>query len=171
VTKWEFALSWFAVVFIGVAYHAVRYLIYMLEDYMHHEQRPRKTITLVDRELDTSTDRSYQQLTDNLADSKSDQRRHDGTSDMKDDVNEYSRLRQSVESGNREKQIGSTRYLLLRVLHSVLAGYNYGVALVLMLIAMTFNPSLFLALVVGYTFGDFMFFARMKPQSSSIDCH
>lgn len=64
----------------------------------------------------------------------------------------------------------ASRYFLLRLLHSIMAGVNYGIALLLMLIAMTFNPSLFLALVVGYTIGDFLFFARMRPQSPS-DCH
>jgi hypothetical protein len=66
---------------------------------------------------------------------------------------------------------GAGRYLLLRLLHSVLSGFNYGLALLLMLIAMTYNPSLLIALIVGYIIGDFIFFARMRPQSSSVDCH
>ena len=72
---------------------------------------------------------------------------------------------------NTDQENEASRYLLLRLLHSILSGCNYGVALMLMLIAMTFNPSLFLALVIGYSVGDFIFFARMRPQSSISDCH
>ena len=65
----------------------------------------------------------------------------------------------------------ASRYFLLRLLHSILSGLNYGMALMLMLVAMTFNPSLFLALVIGFSIGDFVFFVRMRPQSSISDCH
>lgn len=132
---------------------------------MHHEQQPNKKRSQATGSEGSAADDpliSYQQLPD---DSRS--RVHP----VNEDANEVSRLRQSTESVNREKELGPSNFLLLRLLHSVLSGYNYGVALVLMLIAMTFNPSLFLALVIGYALGDFIFYAKMKPQSSSIDCH
>lgn len=62
------------------------------------------------------------------------------------------------------------RYFWFRVLHSTLSGLNYGLALLLMLIAMTYNPSLFMALIIGYAFGDFIFFSQMRPSSFS-ECH
>ena len=51
--------------------------------------------------------------------------------------------------------------LFLRFVHSVLAGVSYCLALLLMLVAMTYNSSLFMALVIGYAVGDFVFFARI----------
>ena len=47
-----------------------------------------------------------------------------------------------------------------RVVHAVVSAINYGFALLLMLVAMTYNPSLFLALVVGYGAGDMIFYNR-----------
>ena len=73
--------------------------------------------------------------------------------------------------GENDEFIEASRYLLLRLLHSIFSGLNYGMALMLMLVAMTFNPSLFLALVIGYSIGDFVFFVKMRPQSSMSDCH
>ena len=63
--------------------------------------------------------------------------------------------------------------LTLRIKHAVLNGLSYGWALLLMLVAMTYNPSLFLALVFGYMFGDF-FFAHNTLRSNAMkdkDCH
>lgn len=57
----------------------------------------------------------------------------------------------------------------LRILHALLSGLNYGVALLLMLIAMTYNPGLFLALIFGYAVGDFLFFS--KTRYSVYECH
>ena len=44
----------------------------------------------------------------------------------------------------------------VKIVHGLLTGTRYGLSLLLMLVAMTFNPSLFLALVVGYIFGDYL---------------
>ena len=77
-----------------------------------------------------------------------------------------------TSSARIQKTIGMSpwRYFWFRVLHSILSGLNYGIALLLMLIAMTYNPSLFLALIVGYALGDFLFFSQMRPSSFS-ECH
>lgn len=50
------------------------------------------------------------------------------------------------------------RVLILRVLHSFLAAITYGLALLLMLVSMTYNLGLFAALVVGYFIGDLLFY-------------
>ena len=78
-----------------------------------------------------------------------------------------------IENNFRETDVHNeaSRYFLLRLLHSILSGLNYGMALMLMLVAMTFNPLLFLALVIGFSIGDFVFFVKMRPQSSLSDCH
>jgi hypothetical protein len=73
-------------------------------------------------------------------------------------------------SNNKIAILSPWRYFWFRILHSILTGLNYGLALLLMLIAMTYNPSLFLALIIGYAFGDFIFFAQMRPSSFS-ECH
>ena len=44
----------------------------------------------------------------------------------------------------------------VKLLHSLLSGLRYGLSLMLMLIAMTFNPSLFIALIVGAIIGEYM---------------
>ena len=51
---------------------------------------------------------------------------------------------------DRTTDILKTKSLLfLRVLHALFSSLNYGLSLLLMLVAMTYNPGLFLALVVG----------------------
>ena len=47
-----------------------------------------------------------------------------------------------------------------RLLHAALSGLNYGLAMMLMLVVMTYNPNLFVALVVGYAIGDYYFFIK-----------
>jgi hypothetical protein len=50
--------------------------------------------------------------------------------------------------------------LILRATHAGLSGLSYMWSLLLMLVAMTYNPGLFVALVLGYALGDFLFFGR-----------
>lgn len=47
-----------------------------------------------------------------------------------------------------------------RVVHAAFSAFLYAYALLLMLAAMTYNPGVFLALVVGYMVGDFFFSTR-----------
>lgn len=76
------------------------------------------------------------------------------------------------ETNSRTLEAASpAQYMMLRILHAVLSGLNYGVALLLMLVAMTFNPSLFVALMFGYGVGDFIFFTWTRPSSVAQDCH
>lgn len=44
--------------------------------------------------------------------------------------------------------------------HALIVSFNYGLSLMLMLVAMTYNPSLFVALVFGWGLGDFFFYRR-----------
>jgi len=46
--------------------------------------------------------------------------------------------------------------LMLRIKHACLSALHYTLALLLMLVAMTYNPSLFLAVCLGYGLGDFL---------------
>lgn len=57
-----------------------------------------------------------------------------------------------------------------RMMHALLGGISYGLAMLLMLVAMTYNPGLFMALVAGYVAGDFIFF-RLSGSSPDSGCH
>lgn len=57
--------------------------------------------------------------------------------------------------------------LYLRIQHAGLSALSYCWSLLLMLVAMTYNPALFVALLIGYAVGDFIFFSKMAQQGSS----
>ena len=65
--------------------------------------------------------------------------------------------------------------LFLRLIHALFTAINYGLSLLLMLVAMTYNPGLFLALIVGYFFGDLLTTSELINRSirSTADdgCH
>ena len=44
--------------------------------------------------------------------------------------------------------------------HAILVAFNYGLSLMLMLVAMTYNSWLFVALMVGWGIGDYTFYKR-----------
>ena len=50
--------------------------------------------------------------------------------------------------------------MYLRLQHAGMTGFSYFLALLLMLVAMSYNMGLLLALVVGYAVGDYVFFKR-----------
>lgn len=137
----------------------------MLEDYIQHEDKKSRRVPPIDNaSVPTFNDAllSYQHIPEGPAgENKPDA----AVRDVGEDSNVFSRLTQTAESIHRERVLGASRFVQLRVLHSLLSGYNYGVALMLMLVAMTYHPALFLALVVGYTIGDYVFYARMTPRS------
>ena len=84
-------------------------------------------------------------------------------------------LTNNMSSGliNNAIDINTGTMLILRIKHAVLNGFTYGWALLLMLVAMTYNPSLFLALIFGYMFGDFFFgYNTCKLNGmKTTDCH
>jgi len=73
------------------------------------------------------------------------------------------------------KKLTSSQILSMRILHSGLVGLSYALSLMLMLVAMTFNSLLFVALVIGYAIGDFLFFQLVAPVSvgsfNDDECH
>lgn len=56
-----------------------------------------------------------------------------------------------------------------RLLHAFISAIQYGLSLMLMLVAMTYNPSLFVALITGYFVGDFLFYS--PSLSGGSQCH
>jgi hypothetical protein len=175
-TKWEFALTWFAIVALAVIYHAIRFLIYTLEEYMYkpvHASGSGSTGGAGGSSSSSSSSSSggggggggsamvgqegYQRLPDDK----------DPELGVSPDP---TRGGGAAPTGSMESTAPS-QYMLLRALHALISGFNYGVALLLMLVAMTYNPSLFLALMFGYALGDFIFFSWTRPASVAQDCH
>ena len=173
-TKWEFALSWFAVAIFAIMYHAFRFLIYTLEEHMYRPYTESDTTNNNGRGhptvVSTAADQQpYHQLGDKGGG-------RGGVGGGEGDV-EPNNASNNTTTSQREmnsrtlEAISPTQYMMLRILHAVLSGVNYGVALLLMLVAMTFNPSLFVALMFGYAVGDFVFFSWTRPSSVAQDCH
>lgn len=161
-TQWEFALSWFAVALAAVFYHALRFLIFLVEDYMH----PPTSSSIIGGNETLVTSEGYQRANTTDMDPKEE--------DLPQGMSASSNLRTGNSSSHnvttKKSGMSSTKKISFRILHATLAGLNYGLALLLMLVAMTYNPSLFMALIIGYGIGDFIFFTRMRPTSLQ-DCH
>ena len=165
-TKWEFALSWIAVAIFAIMYHAFRFLIYTLEEHMYRPYTESDTSNNANAVAGTAgaDQQSYHQLGDN--------NKGGGEGDIEPNNNASNGTSSQREANSRTLEMASpAQYMMLRVLHAVLSGLNYGVALLLMLVAMTFNPSLFVALMFGYAVGDFVFFSWTRPSSVAQDCH
>ena len=79
----------------------------------------------------------------------------------------YSVLATSVGSAHLIKTTNSRK---LRFIHALLAGVRYALALLLMLVAMTYNPGLFMALILGYIAGDFIFY-WLSGNAPDSGCH
>ena len=67
------------------------------------------------------------------------------------------------------------RLWILRFTHSLISAASYGLALLLMLVSMTYNCGLFLALIIGYFIGDLLFFrynhASLRNYEREDQCH
>jgi hypothetical protein len=79
------------------------------------------------------------------------------------------RSAEAVPLTNKEGVLSAEKYFWFRVLNSLLSAAKYGLALIIMLMAMSFNPSIIISLVAVYCLGEFIFFARMR--TTSLDCH
>ena len=158
-TQWEFGLTCLAVGLAAVIYQAMRFLIFVVEDTMHPQSL--SSFSTLDSVMDSSTRHGGDKgsAVTNPANRTDPQTGYQRASPS-DDTAPLS----STSSGS------SDRYIWLRLLHSVLAGLNYGLALVLMLIAMSYNPSILVSLISGYAIGDFIFFVRMRPTGNE-NCH
>ena len=88
-----------------------------------------------------------------------------------DDLNESTFINKSAHKKYR-KITPTNDEFTLRLMHCLVIGINYCISLLLMLVAMTYNSLLFIALILGYTTGDFLFF-RIKQAMfmSEADCH
>ena len=77
-----------------------------------------------------------------------------------------------VSSSRKYRKTHSSPDSNLRAVHSLIAAFNYGLSLMLMLVAMTFNSALFVALIFGYLIGDYLFF-HLNPVifSENDSCH
>lgn len=67
-------------------------------------------------------------------------------------------------TGSSSSSSSSTNSSSLKfyIMHSLIAALYYCVSLLLMLVAMTYNVALFMALVVGWALGDFIFFKKVQ---------
>ena len=145
-TKGQFALSWFAVLFLTISYQAIKYWYASLETRM---------IALC-LKRNGSGDLSAMQVDKASSDLST------PISGLKSTA--YEALLDNVVGGNCDIPF---KYIIL---HAAVASLNYALALILMLVAMTYNPSLFMALVVGYFLGDLLFFRRhLAPKLTNYD--
>jgi hypothetical protein len=102
-----------------------------------------------------------------------------------DDI-EYTTIKNSKLNSERQKFSSSQvlnaesseqlkRLMMLRLIHSFITATSYGVALLLMLVSMTYNRGLFLALIIGYFLGDLLFFrynhASFRNYETEDQCH
>ena len=152
--EWQFALSWLAVFLAVILYHALHFVIYSLEAVMREEKKINDTDVVPRKGSDGDIemgDHSTDKLTGSCSTEKN------GLSDNKS-------LIQTMNI------MGFFDSLKIRAAHALLGGISYGLAMLLMLVAMTYNPSLLLALIFGYAIGDFIFF-RLSGSSPDSGCH
>jgi len=148
-TRGQFALSWFAIMGAGVAYHYLRYKVEVLE--AHQQSREREAL----RGAHTTNP-----LMDGLMDSSKGERGVYGSAaGAAGSTAEIATSTGPVSPGGSISLSlsSTTKYYLL---HAATVSLCYGLSLMLMLVAMTYNPALFVALMVGWASGDFLFHRR-----------
>lgn len=160
-TKGEYAGSWFVVCFFAIVFHAIKFFTLVIEDTMHPAAKPTPAATRHTQVKATPY---------NLSNYQSE---HSPYSDR--DVEQQSENTRLVESEFSAEPVRMSveKYFGFRLLHALLSGLNYALALLLMLVAMTYNPGLFMALVIGYAIGDFLFFSRSRLHYNTFggECH
>lgn len=139
----QYTLSWFAIAIACIGYHALRYKIEEME--VHRAVAFQKE----EAGLDGAD------LTENLLNSG---KKQGGAA--------YGSTN-SYEVTND----GITNQPMYYLTHSVLVALGYGLSLMLMLVAMTYNPGLFLALMVGWGVGDFIFHRKSSALRRQIATH
>ena len=127
-TKWQFAGSWFAIVFLTVAYHGLKFSIAKME----------------------AQENSGHYKRHSLGDSS-------GANVMGLDTNNISNISLTGVGSKTDAQVTGISSLKYKLQHAALTGVSYGFSLILMLVAMTYNPWLFVALMIGWALGDFIF--------------
>lgn len=95
----------------------------------------------------------------NLETSMQGKRRHKVIHNLFDDSDTDDQESYLINSNMKDfKKLTQSQMLTLRVIHFALVASSYALSLLLMLVAMTYNSWLFMALILGYALGDFMFF-------------
>lgn len=117
--RWQFALTWFAVLLAAMSLHILDCLLVSLRNSM---------ITILKSEA--------QEI-----------------SDVPGSNAAVAVVTTDLVVQKTKRPIG---WQAVKIIHGLLSGMKYGLSLLLMLVAMTFNPSLFLALVIGYLVGDYV---------------
>ena len=149
-TKSQYMIAWFGVVLAVICWHALKYfLTNSVEESIKHLLTKTKT---------SHDDTEYSNI--NVSQIPPDS--YKGTSTL---------LLADGKSATTWKRI-----LVLRIVHALIASCIYGLALMLMLVSMTYNCGLFLALMVGYFLGDGIFFMLTFQNSSTTsiqqhECH
>ena len=149
-TRSEYTFAWFAVVIAVVCWHGLKYFLStFVEESLRHIMASTKTISRDDTE--------YSNINSPLAISET----------AKSTTTHL--LLVTGKTSTTWKRI-----LILRVLHSFVSAIIYGMALLLMLVSMTYNLGLFAALLVGYFIGDMMFYILIPlnaPVTQQQECH
>ena len=166
-TQWEFALTCLAVGFFAVIYQAMRFLIFVVEDTMHPPSIP--SFSTLDS-MDASSSRVGSGGGGGGGGGGAGQDKGAPKQGGYQQASPTDDTQPLAPTAAAAGAISDERYFWLRLLHSVLSGLNYGLALFLMLMAMSYNPSIFVSLITGYAIGDFIFFARMRPSAEGA-CH
>ena len=138
----EYFASWLFVCVATVSFHGLRYLI-----------------TIVESNLVTSLNKG--ETSENHTNSDVERgNAPTGTGTRTGMESTFLIGKKGSSSGVVHHSFDKRQIFMLRLSHASLSGLSYCLALLLMLVAMTYNSGLFLALVVGYALGDFIFFTR-----------
>ncbi len=130
-TKWQFLLSFIAVIIAGIGYHYLRYSVAILEQRLRDAVSASIESTIYDPVHTNGEGLLISGIT-------------------KGSINSYS---------GKKRPIPITKNIRgLCLYRSVLSTLMYALALMLMLVAMTYNSWLFLSLTLGYFIGDYLFF-------------
>ena len=148
-TKWQFALSWFAVVAATATYQGIKFWLIKFES---------KILSTLSKRAGSGEDMEVM--------SKVDEEFAGAGAGAGAGRNVFSNGGNLVDK-LLENSTTISMSFKLRVAHAFVSAVNYGFALMLMLVAMTYNCSLFLALMVGYFLGDMIFYNRTFTQRAS----
>lgn len=119
--KWQFVLSWFAIVLATIIYHWMKYIT---------------------RWLNYTMDQLEMKI---------------GRQSMTAAITGVAALSSDSTSEPVNEQEVNSHLMKLHIARAFWNALEYGWALLLMLVAMTYNSSLFVALIVGYFFGELIF--------------
>ena len=150
-TKSQYVVAWFGVVLAVVCWHGLKYL------------------------LTTCVEDSIRNLVLNTKTNSHDDSEYSNVNDLQSPTSSKQFSANHLLLSEGKTNFTWKKILILRVVHAFIAACIYALALLLMLVSMTYNCGLFLALVVGYFIGDILFFMLGLPNSSANvsehECH